>query len=278
MAFASRPPSAFGPELATRTLARPALDPAHARMLALARPVMENLHQQLASATLAVILADRDGVLLAMVAPRGGALDPGARDAGAAGPALALPALSAPGALPARLPGGDAAAGARTVAFAGGARALMGLSSPILAAGGGMLGIIDLCASPLDSLSHAGALLRTTAAIIEHRLIEHDERGYLMLHFHPQASVLGTPLEALVLFGSDSRLLAANRSAVTLLAIAHACEGLRCPDCFAEHWSGLVDEACGQAGAAFTIHSCSGTPFFARARLCAAAEALRRAP
>lgn len=275
MAFASRPPSAFGPELATRTLARAALDPAHARLLALARPVMENLHRQLASSTLAVILADRDGALLAVVAPRGGALDPGAPDAGSAGPALPLPVAGAAGALPAPLAARLPDRGAGTLALGGRTRARIGLSSPILAAGGGMLGIIELCASPLDSLSHAGALLRTTAAIIEHRLIEHDERGYLILHFHSHAGVLGTPLEALVLFGADSRLLAANRSAVRLLPIAHACEGLRCPDCFAEHWSGLVDEASAQADAAFTIHSCSGTPFFARARLCAHGEALR---
>lgn len=285
MASALRPNGSPGTVLVARTLPPDVLGPSRARLLTLSMPIMESLHQQLASSTLAVILTDRDGTIIAVVAPRGGELDPGALEQGTlevaasdfSRTALPAPLIDNAHALPAlsmRLPCmNDAPLSGRALALTADSQVVMGLSSPILAPDGGSIGIIDLCSSPFDTLSHAAALLRTTAGIIEHRLIEHDERGFLVLGFHPHASVLGTPLEALVLFARDSSLLAANQVATALLSIAHTSDGLRCPDCFDAQWAGLVGGATLQPDEAFTIHSCAGTPFFARARLCVAPAA-----
>lgn len=269
MALVPRPIRDSKPALAADTLAVEALGPSRARLVAFSTAVMENLHQQLASPTVAVILADREGAIIAVVGPRNGSLNPATFDSASAGSsATALPSLNA------RLPCmADAPPSGRALALGAENGVLMGLTSPILAPDGGMLGIVDLCSSPFDNLSHATALLHTTVSIIEHRLIASDERGFLMLHFHSCASVLDTPLEALILFARDSRLLAANQVATALLSIAPTTEELRCPDCFDAQWPGLVGGAALQPDEAFTIHSCAGTPFFARARLRATATA-----
>lgn len=232
-------------------------DASQTRLVAFAAPVMENLHQQLGSPTLTVILADHAGTIVCVVGPRTTALPRGSLMYEAPLPALAahLPQMR------------DAPDSGRALGLVAGDRVLMGLSSPIMAADGGLLGILDASSSPFDNLSHASALLRTTAAIIEHRLIESDPQAFLLLRFHPHASVLGSPLEALALFDRDSRLLAANQLATELLAIGDACGSLCYPDCFGSGWLDLVGSAVVRPDAAFTLHRCDGAPFFARASL-----------
>jgi transcriptional regulator of acetoin/glycerol metabolism len=235
------------------------LEPERARLVAFATPAMESLHQQLASPTLTVLLADREGFILSVVGPH--ALLPGApadhasngHDHAAAAPV-----------------GGGSSLGTITehaVALIAGRRVVLGVTAPILAPDGGILGILDFCASPFDNLSHASALLQTTAGIIEHRLIESDERGFLVLRFHPRVGVLGGPLEALAVFDRESRLLATNQVANNLLALGSRRSGLRCPDCFDAHWPGLVGQAALAMTEPFVIRACRGTQFYARAAL-----------
>ncbi len=237
---------AIGPSAGSRT-----------RLVAFAAPLMENLHQQLASPTLTVLLADRQGAIAWAVGSRATALPCGSLMVEAPLPTLAEP-------LPKMRNAPDN--GCAPILAAGG-QVLMGLSSPILAPDGGMLGIVDARPSHFDNLSHAGALLRTTAAIIAHRLIENDPRAFLVLRFHPHASLLGSPLEALALFDRDSRLLAANQLAFELLQIRDGRGVLRCPDCFAIGWSDLVGGAVLRPNAPFALHSCAGAAFVAHASL-----------
>lgn len=229
---------------------------------------MECLHQQLGSPTLTVLLADSRGLILSLVGAAADASErtgyPGAQVDDAAPrpscplPPINTPLLDEPLARPGpvqkslRLPG----------------RTVLGVAAPIMVPEGGVLGLLDFAASPHDNnLSHANALLQTTAAIIEHRLIESDEEGYLVLHFHTNAGMLGSPLEALAVFDCDSRLLASNRVASNLLALESASPPVKSPDCFRTHWSGLVDQANAHRTEPFMLRAHRGGAFYARASL-----------
>ncbi len=239
-----------------RTFVADVLEPERARLVAFSMPAMESLHLQLGSPTLTVLLADRDGFILSVVGPPlpqlaaapGGA--PAAADDLAAAPTAGLGTITD-----------------HAVALIAGRRVVMGVTAPILAPDGGIIGILDFCATPFDNLSHASALLQTTAGIIEHRLLESDEHGFLVLHFHPRPGVLGSPLEALAVFDRESRLLATNQVANNLLALGGGRGELHCPDCFDAHWPGLVGQAALSVTEPFMIRACRGTQFYARATL-----------
>lgn len=231
------------------------------RLVTFSRPAMEGLHQQLGSPTLSVLLADNSGAILSMVGAsaiwRRPILDPPPEAPDPIRTALPKPAEL----LPLTCPGTVR----RSLHIP--RRTVLGVAAPILAHDGGVLGILDFATSPYENFSHANALLRTTAAIIEHRLIESDARGFLVLRFHTRAGVLGSPLEAVVVFDSDSRLLASNRVACGLLAIDRLSDEVCCPDCFDTQWGGLVDRACGDTPQPFILRAQHGAEFFARASL-----------
>ena len=239
-----------------RARARPAvsdlLDPEHERLLACSMPAMETLHQQLASPSLSVLLADRQGLILGVVGRQHATL-PGSPIA--TGETAESRDSSAQ----------DAEPGAFAVFV--GERIVMGVTAPILAPQGGVLGILDFSASPFDNLSHAGALLHTTAGIIEHRLIESDQRGFLVLRFHTHPGVLGSPLEALAVFDRDSSLVVGNRVARNLLEMDERKSRVRCPDCFDAPWAGLVGQAALSVSEPFMLRTCRGGQLFARASL-----------
>jgi len=244
------------PEADVRPAARPVasdvIDAEHERLLASSMPAMESLHQQLASPSLSVLLADCHGLILAVV--------------GRQRSALAYSPLSAGVPSESQDPGAVEGEPGRFAVFIG-ERMVMGVTAPILAPQGGVLGILDFNASPFDNLSHAGALLQTTAGIIEHRLIESDPRGFLVLRFHTHAGVLGSPLEALAVFDRDSSLVVGNRMARNLLVVDERKTRLSCPDCFDAPWAGLVGQAVLSVSEPFMLRTRSGGCFFARASL-----------
>ncbi|MDI3488751.1 MAG: hypothetical protein PWP11_28 [Thauera sp.] len=244
------------------------LDAEHERLLAFSMPAMESLHQQLASPSLTVLLADRQGFVLGVVGPLRPAASHSRETSSTreASPTREASRLAAAGF--GAHPGADADdAESGTFAVFAGNRIVMGITAPILAPLGGVLGILDLSAAPFDNLSHAGALLQTTAGIIEHRLIESDERGFLMLRFHTHPGVLGSPLEALAVFDRESRLVVGNRVARNLLEIDERRASLLCPDCFDAPWPGLVGQAALAQSEPFVLRTCGGGRFFARASL-----------
>lgn len=251
------------PGLNSRTFACRADDSERARLITFSVPAMESLHQQLGSATMTILLVDRKGLILSLVGSEAALLGP--VSARVAPPHVQRALRSAPAADGelADAPIGNAADGHRQ----GGNQVVMGVTTPILEPDGGTLCILDFRASPRDNLSHASALLRTTASIIEHRLIENDTRGFLLLRFHTRAGVLGSPIEALAIFDRDSRLVAANRVANTLLSIGDRRQVLRCLDCFETPWSGLVDHAELRITEPFKLRDYHGKEFFACASL-----------
>ncbi len=247
----------------SRTFTCKADDSERARLIAFSIPAMESLHQQLGSATMTILLADRKGLILSLVGSDAALLGP---VSGSVAPPPILRALR--GAAAANGEQADAAEGHfETDLRPADSQVVMGVTTPILEPDGGMLCILDFRASPRDNLSHASALLRTTASIIEHRLIENDSRGFLLLRFHTRPGVLGSPLEALAVFDRNSRLLAANRVANSLLSIGDRRQALRCPDCFDTPWTGLVDHAALRITEPFTLRACHGKEFFACASL-----------
>ena len=196
----------------------------HERLLALSAPAMEDLHRQLDSPTITVLLADSAGSVLRAIGSR------------------ALPAAPA-------VPPGQ-----------------IGIAVPILPPAGALLGFLDADAAPVEWLGHANALLHTAASLIEHRLIETEPRGFLLLRFHRYASVLGTPLEALVLFDAGGAVLLANHTARALLApCAFGAGGAAA--CFATQWCGIVGYAALGLCEPFVLRDRRGGGFSAQASL-----------
>lgn len=217
------------------------------RLVALAAPAMEDLYRQLDSATTTVLLADSQGGVLRAIGNGGEGIAGAATDAGP----CALPATQATA----------TAVPPRTSAQH------VGIAVPILPPDGGLLGFVDTDASPLDWLSHANALLQTAARIIEHRLIETEPRGFLLLRFHRYPTVLGTPLEALALFDAEGGVLLANRIAIDLLAPYPLGCGVTVASCFATQWCGMVGYAALGLRQPFALRDHRGTDFSARASL-----------
>lgn len=238
---------------------------ANARLLTFSRPAIENLYQQIGNPSSTVLLADRDGLILSAVGcpdflDRAGqvALSPGARwreaDVGTNAIGTAL-----------HTGGFTAVRGAEH--YLDRNRFLTCVATPILAPSGGILGILDVSTDARADLSHANALLHTTAELIEHRLIETMNGGFLSVHFHNRPDLIGSPLEALAVFDEDGRLIASNRAARRLLALDPRHPAARCDECFATPWGGLVGWAALRQNRPFPVRTLRGLTCCALARL-----------
>ncbi len=217
------------------------------RLLALSAPAMEDLHRQLDSPGITVLLADSAGGVLRAIGAQGGTLPAGARPQADAPAAAAQSSPTTPAS--AALPPGQ-----------------LGIAVPILPPAGALLGFLDADAAPVEWLGHANALLHTAACIIEHRLIETEPQGFLLLRFHRYASVLGTPLEALVLFDAEGAVMLANHTARALLApCAFSAGGAAA--CFATQWCGIVGYAALGLRQPFVLRDRRGGGFSAQASL-----------
>ncbi|MFZ2855618.1 MAG: sigma-54-dependent Fis family transcriptional regulator [Rhodocyclaceae bacterium] len=216
----------------------------NARLITYAQPVIEHLHQQISRSSSMVLLADSGGMILRAVG-----------DSDFVGRAARI--SLAPGAIWSESCVGTNAIGTalheqKAVAVFGEQhflecnRFLNCLATPILAPGGGLLGILDISSDARVTQSHAQALLQTTVEMIENRLIEAHGDGALVLHLHPAAEMLGTPLEGLAVFDEDGTLLACNRRASALLGLDGgplSGQNYRFRRLFAIPWASLRDHA-----------------------------------
>ncbi|ATE60801.1 Fis family transcriptional regulator [Thauera sinica] len=158
-------------------------------------------------------------------------------------------------------------AAAQRRAMADGTLPVLSIAVPIHGTDGCLLIAADHAATSRENSDHIRALLQTTVEMIEHRLVESDERGFLRLHFHARQALLGGPLEALAVFDQDSRFVAINRTAATLLAVGGDLARLRCNDCFDVQWLNLVGYASLRLIEPFPLRTCDGERFFARTTL-----------
>lgn len=205
-----------GPRLAAPEL-RQALE-RRADFLAHARPVMEYLHAQVRSSGSLVILADERGLLLHALGETGFllraekvALAPGAswqeahRGTNAIGTALAE---------------GAAVEVHGPEHFLERNGFLTCCAAPILDPEGKLLGALDISGDQRGRHPHTQGLVGTAAQMIENRLLLSRHRRGLRLHFHPQVEGIGTLVEGVLVVSADGWVIAANRVARTLLALA----------------------------------------------------------
>jgi transcriptional regulator of acetoin/glycerol metabolism len=238
---------------------------ANKRLLTLSRPMIEGLYRQIDNPSSTVLLADRDGVILSAL---------GHTDSLDRASAIALrPGVDWTEARMGTNAIGTALETGMVTLVQGGQhylernRILTCVATPILAPAGGVLGILDVSSDARESLAHAGALLRTTAELIEYRLLETLDEGFLTLHFHNGCDALADALHAVAVFDEAGWLVASNRRARALLTLALDWPQASYEACFTTPWSGLVNRAAQQRDVPFALHGVDGRPFVARARL-----------
>lgn len=262
--FGLRPDDALSDALVSPADLRDRLE-ANARLLTFSRPVIENLFRQIGCPSSTLLLTDCDGLILSAIGDTGFldratrvALCPGAEWSEAAMGTNAI---------------GTALTTRKAVAVEGSQhylarnRFLTCVATPIFSPTGGVAGILDISTDARANLSHADALLRTTAECIEHRLIENLGEGFLSLHFHTRPDLLGSPLEGLVLFDEAGRLLASNRAARALLQLHGEFPQGSYPECFTTQWRHLVAWAAFGPLTPFPLRTLHGQTCIARAEL-----------
>ena len=189
-------------------------------LLAIARPVMDYVFEQIQDSHSMVILANPQSTLLhtlgdapflnkaERVALRSGAIwTEEARGTNAIGTALVE-------ATPLRVEGAEhflEANGFLTCA-----------ASPIFSAQGQLLGVLDISGDQRQSQPHTLGLATTAARMIENRwMLSRHQRDW-RLHFHTQAEGVGTAAEGILALSPDGTLLGGNRAAIQALKIAAA--------------------------------------------------------
>lgn len=247
---------------------------ANARLLTFSQPVIENLYRQIGSPASTVLLTDRQGLILSAIGDTG-FLDRAARVALSPG-ADWSEAIMGTNAIGTALVSGEIVAVQGREHFLERNRFLTCVATPIFAPTGGIAGILDISTDARDNLSHANALLRTTAECIEHQLIESLDAGFLSIHFHPRPDLLGSPLEGLTVFDESGRLLACNRAARVLLRLLGEYPDASCGECFGTEWHRLVDWAALGQAIPFPLRTNQRQTCFARASLRAAPVHSRR--
>ncbi|MBI2306269.1 MAG: sigma-54-dependent Fis family transcriptional regulator [Rhodocyclales bacterium] len=237
---------------------------ANARLVAYAQPMIESLYQHLARSSSMVLLADNEGMILRSL----GDTDFIAR---------ASRCHLQPGAIWSEREMGTNAIGTalveqRTVAVVGDQHYLRRndfltcISAPILAPGGGVLGILDISGDARVAQIHGAALVEMTAGIIENRLIETLPEAAVVLRLHARAEALGSQLEGLAVLSDDGRWLACNRRVQRLLGAAPAA-GAGFAAHFATPWPALIDHACRQGDEPLALHTLAGGDLLARVSL-----------
>lgn len=230
----------------------PARSSEQACLLACSRAPMVNLHDQLGSQRISILLVDTNGWILDMV-----------------GEAGARPQASEHWPHPKRRSPDQPLADAehRNVGASEHENSVFGIAAPINAASGGLIGILDRSGGHGVGLQHIGAMLQLTAETIERRVVEHDARGFLLLRFHTRIELLEGPCDAIALFDRDSRLIAYNKLAANLLSLTRSGLNALCQDCFETQWPGLVGSAAFAKNAPIHLRARNGTHVLAHARL-----------
>ncbi len=262
--FGLRPEDALSDALISPADLRDRIE-ANARLLTFSRPVIEDLFRQIDCPSSTLLLTDSDGMILGAIGDTDFldratrvALCPGAQWSEASRGTNAI---------------GTALITRQTVTIDGSQhyltrnRFLTCIATPIFSPTGGIAGILDISTDARTNLSHADALLRTTAECIEHRLIESLDDGFLALHFHSCPNLLGSPLEALALFDEDGELQASNRAARTLLHLHGEFPRGNYPASFTTEWRHVVDWAAFGPQTPFPLRTRHGQTCIARAEL-----------
>ncbi|MGN7985432.1 sigma-54-dependent Fis family transcriptional regulator [Burkholderia sp. 22313] len=256
----------------SRLALRELLDTNHA-LFAHARPVMENLHAQIADTQSLVLLTDADGVILHSIGDAdfiekanrvalctGVSWAEGARGTNAIGTALAS---------------GQAVAVHGAEHFLRANHILTCSCAPIVDPFGRTLGTLDVSGDPRGFSPHTLALVRMSAQLIENHLFANQCAEALRLRFHAHEDCVDSLFAGLVAFGPDGGLIAANRSAQFQLgATFNTLQHQGCDALFGMHFGQLAQQAARAPGAPFRLTLSTGVRVLAR---CEFAEAHKTA-
>lgn len=205
-------------ELVSRSLLA-TLDDEHGDLVRAARPETERLAHALRGTGSTVLLFNARGVVidrlcheaatpaLLLTASRRG-INLAERCVGTSAPAICL----AEG-LP-YLVGRDAH-------FFDNTRPFFCVAAPVDAPDGQRLGVLDITSYDSVPAFDVLSLVSDAAAAIENSLFQPNP-DQLVLHFHPRAELLGTPMQGLLLVQADGRVVGANRMAARLLCLQHS--------------------------------------------------------
>lgn len=240
----------------------------NARLVAYAQPMLDGLYQYLEQSSSMVVLADREGMILRSV----GDLDFISR---------ASRCHLQPGAIWSENEMGTNAIGTalveqRTVVVVGGQHYLRRndfltcISAPIMAPGGGVLGVLDISGDARGPQIHGAALVEMTAGIIENRLIETLPDAVVVLRLHASAEALGSHLEGLAVLSEEGKWLACNRRIQCFIG-RRPLLGSSFSEHFTTSWSDLVAHACRNPDEPLVLRTPPGTEVRARVGLRAGA-------
>ncbi len=181
-------------------------------LLEIARPEMTNLYQQLAGSGHAIILTDRDGVLLNYIG------DPGfthaAANVGIRTGAVWSEAVQGTNGMGTCLIEKKPLVIHKSAHFFSSNSALTCAAAPIFDPHGDVLAILDASSEAQLAQQHTMVLLNMSAQVIENRVFFCAMKEAYVFRFHSRAEFIDTLGEGLIAFTPEGRVLAANRSAI----------------------------------------------------------------
>lgn len=184
----------------------------HDRLLDIARVEMTDLYQQLAGSGHAIMLTDKDGILLNFIG------DPQFTDA-------AAHAGMHPGAVWSESAQGTNGMGTCLVEqkplvihkqshFFTRNASLTCAAAPIFDPHGEILAVLDASSESKMAQQHTMVLLNMSAQVIENRVFFCAMKETFVLRFHARSEFISTLGEGAIAFDAEGRILAANRSAM----------------------------------------------------------------
>ena len=224
----------------------------YGRLLEIARPEMTNLYQQLAGSGHAIMLTDRDGVLLNYIG------DPIFTDTAAAvgiqTGAVWSEAVQGTNGMGTCLVEQKPLVVHKAAHFFKRNAGLTCAAAPIFDPNGNVLAILDASSEATLAQQHTMVLLNMSAQVVENRVFFCAMREAYIFRCHSRVEFLGTLGEGLIAFTPDGRILAVNRSAMFQLEIKgpEQIVGRTISDLFTMSLPMLLKRA--QGGPAFPIH------------------------
>lgn len=181
-------------------------------LLEIARPEMTNLYQQLAGSGHAIILTDREGVLLNYIG------DPDfthtAAHVGIRTGAVWSEAVQGTNGMGTCLIERKPLVIHKSAHYFTSNASLTCAAAPIFNPHGDVLAILDASSEAQLAQQHTMVLLNMSAQVIENRVFFCAMKEAYVFRFHSRAEFISTLGEGLIAFTPDGRILAANRSAV----------------------------------------------------------------
>jgi transcriptional regulator of acetoin/glycerol metabolism len=186
-------------------------------LLEIARPEMTNLYQQLAGSGHAIMLTDREGVLLNYIG------DPDFTDTaahvGIQTGAVWSEAAQGTNGMGTCLVEKKPLVVHKTDHFFTSNASLTCAAAPIFHPNGDVLAILDASSEARLAQQHTMVLLNMSAQVIENRVFFCAMKDAYVFRFHSRAEFISTLGEGAIAFTPEGRMLAANRSAIFQLGL-----------------------------------------------------------